>query len=315
MTENLIIGNYNLDMVFYPVNLLPAWGEERTCEIRLVRAAGSAGYAAITLGKLGMPVTALGNIGNDSFGSLMLNALHQAGVDTRYVHREEAPTGASVTLTNERGDRAFVTHCGHLDRLGADRIVTDIQLVPHAGFCLLAGYFLLRNLGPDGAISVLQACKERGGTTMFDTGWDPQGWPPETVASLYRVLAQVDVFFPNFDEAVALTGETSIEKAARQLLALGPRTVVVKNGEAGSLWASREGCLIPQEAIPVQVFDTTGAGDAFNAGVIYGLSIGWRPERILRFASAVAALTISRQEDREPTVEEVSRLLRERGLE
>ena len=65
---NLVIGNFNIDMVFYPVNMLPAWGEERTCDVRLVRAAGSAGYAALTLGTLGVRAEAVGNVGNDLYG-------------------------------------------------------------------------------------------------------------------------------------------------------------------------------------------------------------------------------------------------------
>jgi sugar/nucleoside kinase (ribokinase family) len=63
----------------------------------------------------------------------------------------------------------------------------------------------------------------------------------------------------------------------------------------------------------VRAFDTTGAGDAFNAGVLYGLSRDWEPRRILSFANAVAAITLSRREDRYPTLGEVNRFMGERG--
>lgn len=313
-SPNLVIGNYNLDMVLYPVNLLPAWGEERTCGMRFLRPAGSAGYAALALRKLGMPVIAVGNIGDDFFGSLILNALNQVAVDTRYLQKTDAPTGVSVTMVNDRGDRAFVTHCGHLDELSMDDVIRDIHSIPEVSFCLLSGYFLLRSLGSSRAIDVLRASKARGGTTMLDTGHDPHGWESDTVESLHDILKEVDIFCPNYEEAAAISRESGIEQAARRLLELGPQTVIIKNGALGSLYASRSAGVVLETAIPTEVFDTTGAGDAFNAGVIYGFSHEWSPRRILRFASAVATLTISREDERAPSLQEVNRLLRGRGL-
>lgn len=312
---HLVIGNFNVDIVFYPVNVLPAWGEERTCDVKLVRSAGSAGYAALALGALGVPVEAIGNVGNDFYGSLILDALSRTGVSIGYIQRTDSATGVSITMTNHQGDRAFLTYYGHLDELRVDRAIRDICSVPRVGYCLLAGYFLLRNLGPDGASDILRACKTQGGTTMLDTGFDPQGWEPGTVESIHSVLKEVDIFCPNYQEAVAVSGELDISAAARVLLDLGPEMVFVKNGDKGSWCASRDVGLISERAFPVRAFDTTGAGDAFNAGVLCGLSNSWRPRRVLRFANAVAAITVSRKEHRYPSLEEVNHLLGDRASE
>jgi len=312
---NLAIGNFNVDVVFYPVNVLPAWGEERTCDVKLVRSAGSAGYAALALGALGVSVEAIGNVGNDFNGSLILDALSKAGVGADYIQKTDSPTGVSITMTNDRGERAFVTYCGHLDELCIDRVIRDICSVPRAGYCLLAGYFLLRNLGPDGAVDILRACKAQGGTTMLDTGFDPQGWEPDTVESIHRVLKGVDIFCPNYQEAAAISGESDIAAAAHILLGLGPEMVFVKNGDMGSWFASRAVGPVTEGAFTVRPFDTTGAGDAFNAGVLYGLLNSWAPRRVLRFANAVAAITISRKEDRHPSLEEVNGFLSGRASE
>lgn len=311
----MAIGNFNVDIVFYPVNVLPAWGEERTCDVKLVRSAGSAGYAALALGALGVQLEAIGNVGSDFYGSVILDALGKAGVSTDYIQKTDSPTGVSITMTNDQGERAFVTYYGHLDELCTDRLIRDICSIPRAGYCLLAGYFLLRNLGPDGAIDILRACRARGGTTMLDTGFDPQGWEPDTVESIHRVLKEVDIFCPNYQEAVAVSGESDISAAARILLDLGPEMVFIKNGDRGSWFASQAVGLISERAFPVRAFDTTGAGDAFNAGVLHGLSNSWEPRRVLRFSNAVAAIALSRKEERYPSLEEVTRFLSERGAE
>jgi len=125
----------------------------------------------------------------------------------------------------------------------------------------------------------------------------------------------VDIFCPNYQEAAAISGEDDLAGAVHVLLGLGPEMIVVKDGELGSWFASRTVGLVSQKAFRVRVFDTTGAGDAFNAGVVYGLLNQWDPRRLLRFANAVAAHVISRKEERYPSPDEVNRFLSERGLE
>ena len=113
---------------------------------------------------------------------------------------------------------------------------------------------------------------------------------------------------------MAISGESGVDRAAHALLEMGPEMVFIKNGQMGSWFVSRTAGLISEGAFPVKAFDTTGAGDAFNAGVIYGLLNSWEPRRILRFANAVAAITISRKEERSPTLDEVNRFLDEYRL-
>jgi sugar/nucleoside kinase (ribokinase family) len=274
--------------------------------MKLARPAGSAGYAALALGALGVPLEAIGNVGNDVYGSLILDALGKAGASVERIQKTDSPTAISVTMTNDQGERAFVTYTGHLDKLCVDKVIRDVRSVPRRGYCLLAGYFLLRNLGPDGAIDILQACRAQGGTTMLDTGFDPQGWESSTVESIHRVLKEVDIFCPNYQEAVAVSGESDIAAAAHVLLN--------KHGDIGSWFASRTVGLVSERAFPVRAFDTTGAGDAFNAGVLYGLSNSWEPSRVLRFANAVAAITLSRKEERYPSLEEVNLFLSGRSV-
>lgn len=304
-TTVAIVGNLNVDLVCQGVNSLPSWGEEKTCEALFNRAAGSAGYAALALGRLGLGPVVIGNVGDDDRGRMILYALSEAGADARNVCVSDSPTGVSIAMVNSRGERAFVTHRGHLDLLDADRALLGLDSVPGLCFMLLAGYFLLPSLRPAGARRILQASRQRGATTLLDTGWDPGGWSPEVVQEVRGLLRDVDVFLPNRDEAVAVAGTSDLHSVTDCLLGLGPHTVIIKCGDQGSLLASRAEGVVVQSAYGVSVIDTTGAGDSFNAGVLFGLVHGWDPRKTLQFASGVAALTVSRSEPRFPTLSDV----------
>jgi sugar/nucleoside kinase (ribokinase family) len=308
-----VIGNLNIDLVFHPVNVLPAWGEEKASASMYVRAAGSAGYSAQALGMLGVHPRVIGNVGADHYGTFILEALRSAGVDTSGVRVTALPTGVSVTLTNERGERAFVTYPGHLGEFRTEWVLEQIRSLPPFRYYLLSGYFLLPALGAAGAIEVLRCCRARGGTSLLDTGDDPQGWPFGTIGELRHVLREVDIFLPNREEALTISGRTRIDAAATALLGWGPRTVLVKLGGEGSIFASSTG-LTAEPAVSVPVLDTTGAGDGFNAGAIYALANGWVPRDVLRFANALASCAVARRENRFPTLHAVQCAMRSSGL-
>jgi sugar/nucleoside kinase (ribokinase family) len=122
------------------------------------------------------------------------------------------------------------------------------------------------------------------------------------------LVEHVDVFLPSLNEAQALTGATSAEDCLEGLFARCPSCVIVKMGEGGSLARTADG-VFWQPAFPVSPVDTTGAGDSFNAGVVFGLLMEWAIPKTLRFANAVAALVISRSardESRYPTFGKVA---------
>jgi sugar/nucleoside kinase (ribokinase family) len=179
-----------------------------------------------------------------------------------------------------------------------------VRSVPDIGQALISGYFLLPSLGVEGALAVLRGCREQNALTLFDPGWDPQGWTSETRRDLRRLVSEVDVFLPNHEEAMAITDQPDPLSAAQALLELGAGTVIIKAGGAGSLAMRYGESMRRQAAIPIQPVDTTGAGDAFNAGVLCGLAHGWGTERLLQFSNAVAGIVASRRENRYPTYAE-----------
>jgi 5-dehydro-2-deoxygluconokinase len=107
---------------------------------------------------------------------------------------------------------------------------------------------------------------------------------------------------PNLDEASAITGEKTPEKAAEKLLADGCRTAIIKLGEQGSYLRTVD-TEIHSPAVRTVVYDAVGAGDVYNAGFIYGTLKDWPFESRMTFGSALAAQYISRRSDRFPSLE------------
>jgi sugar/nucleoside kinase (ribokinase family) len=154
---------------------------------------------------------------------------------------------------------------------------------------------------------LLARVKEVGGTTLLDTGWDHAGWPGATRDEIGRLLPSVDVFLPNEMEARALTGSDAPIEAARSLGALSGGWSVVKTGRDGCIAAGPDDVVLTAAAPTVEVVDTTGAGDAFNAGLIDALSAGTAWPEALAVAVGLASLVVSRSSrDRYPTRAELT---------
>jgi sugar/nucleoside kinase (ribokinase family) len=125
--------------------------------------------------------------------------------------------------------------------------------------------------------------------TSMDTSWDETGrW----LTLLRDCLPFVDFFFCNIIEAQTMTGFSELNDISQALLDCGPETVVVKLGEHGS-FIKRSELSLKVPTFPVQVVDTTGAGDCFVAAFLFGYLKGWDYERIARFANATGAICVT----------------------
>lgn len=304
-----VIGNLNADLVLYPLRGFPIWGSEVIASHMGWRP-GGIGNVLLCLARLGIRVSAIANVGDDAIGQELLSMLEEAGIDISHIERSlDVRTGISVCLGREDGERAFVTHLGHLKHLDIDLVLRHREAWKEAQCVLISGYFLLPSLGFAGTRRLIEEAHAESKRVLFDTGWDVNEWPERSVEAVVQLLEGVDIFLPSFNEAQALTGETSPEGCLEALFARCPNQVIIKMGEAGSMAKTKEG-IFQQSAFPVLPLDTTGAGDCFNAGVIFGLLRRWDTPKILRFANALAALVISRRgKDRYPALNEVEEYL------
>jgi sugar/nucleoside kinase (ribokinase family) len=300
-----LIGNFCIDLIIRGVTHLPAWGQEVAGEDSLVMSSGQTTYTAFALRALGEPVSVIGCVGEDAWGGRIRGDLESRGVDTGGL--ETIPggrTALTVAVVRPDGERAFVSDFAGLNHADETVIGRGWLKIDQAQTVCLLGIFSWPGLPLTRTAALFRRMRQAGKATMLDTGWDPGGWNPKTQDALRALLAETTIFMPNLDEAAAITGSGDPAEAARRLALLGPGLVVVKLGNQGSL-ALSAGRIIRQAAVPVDVVDTVGAGDVFNAGFLHARERGEPLERCLRFGAATAAIYISRGHNRFPSAEEV----------
>ncbi len=278
----LLPGEINPDLILSG-DVEPQFGQvEKRVDSAHLTVGSSSVITACGAARLGLKVAFIGVCGDDLFGRFMLEEMERRGVDTSAVLVDPHQSTGLTVILNKGHDRAMLTFPGAIAALRADQVSDD--LLRRARHLHVASYFLQDALRP-GLPDLFRRARALGLTTSLDTNWDPAGrW--EGVLDL---LPLVDVFLPNRAEACALTGATDVTRAARRLADLAGR-VAVKLGAEGALGVRGEQTVrVP--SIPVDVVDTVGAGDTFDAGFLYGFLHGWSLEQSLRLAAVCGALS------------------------
>lgn len=278
----LCIGQIVADIVVRPVNALPAPGTMDLVEDLQLVTGGCAANTASVLAKLGMETAIAGAVGSDSLGEAMKANLAGFGVDVSNVVRDEASaTSAVIVVVDSKGERSFMYRQGSNEKL-RDEWITD-EALNAAQHLHIGGGMKLLSLD---LASLLTRARAAGCTISFDTDWSASGnW----LAILEDAISKVDYLLTNEEEGAMLTGCKGPEEIGKFLVAKGPHTVVVKRGENGSVLVNRDG-VRHYPSYKVNVLDTTCAGDSFAAGFVFGLTQGWNPDEIMKFANATGAL-------------------------
>jgi sugar/nucleoside kinase (ribokinase family) len=278
----LIPGEINPDLILSG-DVEPQFGQaEKLVESATLTIGSSSVIAACGAARLGLKVAFIGVCGDDLFGRFMLEEMQKHGVNVdNVIQVPGGTTGLSVVL-NRGIDRAILTHPGLISALSADDISDD--LLRQARHLHVASYFLQHGLRP-GLPRLFERARALGLTISLDTNWDPTG----TWEGVLDLLPLVNVFLPNEAEAKALTAAENADEAATRLQ-VRVETAAIKLGQDGALGISR-GQKVRVPSIPVNVVDTVGAGDTFDAGFLYGYLNGWPLEKSLRLAAVCGALS------------------------
>jgi sugar/nucleoside kinase (ribokinase family) len=255
----VVVGDVATDVVAVLAGK-PAPGSDRPASIRS-RGGGAGANVAVHLARLGTPVLLAGCIGDDAAGAGLVAELTAAGVGLALRTVPGAATGTIVSLVEPDGQRSMLADRGANLDLRPD----DVPAPRPGGHLHLSGYTLL-DPGPRAAgLATLAAATVAGCTVSVD----PASTGPLAAYGVDRWLADtagVTLLLPNADEARLLTGCADAADAARALA--GRHAVVaVSLGAEGALWASGE-VLVHRPAHAADVVDTTGAGDAFAAGLL-----------------------------------------------
>ncbi|HEY7563221.1 MAG TPA: carbohydrate kinase family protein [Gaiellaceae bacterium] len=275
------------DTIARPVDGLPPRGSLELVDEITLHGGGCALNTASALTRLGLRAGAVGKVGRDPFGDFVIGLLDERGVDRRGVLRDPTVgTSASVVLVEAGGERTFLHVPGANGYVRADELDPDVL---YAGRTLhVAGALVMPELDGEPTAALLAEARARGLLTSLDTVWDATGRWERVVPS----LPHLDLIAPSLAEGRAISGRETPADVAAWLREAGVGAVALKMGAEGC-YVSGDGFEGPIDAPSVAVVDGTGSGDAFVAGLLYGLLTGWPLERAAALATAAGALAVT----------------------
>jgi len=263
----LAVGELNPDLILASLTAPPQAGREVVARDFALRLGSSSAICASGLAKLGNETAFVGAAGDDIFGKFCLERLTAIGVDVSFVRLDPAlRTGLTVSISDD--DRALVTYPGAMETLRAGAVTDD--MLRGCQHVHVSAYFLQTGL-QSGLVGLFERAQALGLTTSLDPGHDPsEGWG----SGLRAVFQFTNVLFFN---DVELKSVAAIGEVDRALESLGSdkTLVIVKLGSSGCAALGADGAIAREAAIAVDVVDTTGAGDSFNAGFLHGWLRNW----------------------------------------
>ena len=282
----VIVGIYVADLLFKAPRM-PVIGETLLGSHFAMGPGGKGSNQSVAAARAGAEVLFCTRLGNDAFAQNALQAWREAGVTSRATLHDDLTTGAAhIFVENETGRNAIIVYAGaaaHMVPADLDAIESDIAA---------AHVFITQLEQPlDVALHGLKLARKHSVTTIFN--------PAPAMALPDDIFPLCDWITPNETEASLLTGMpvTNLDEAraaADRLLAKGVRNVVVTLGENGALLHNAEKSVPIAPFIAGKCIDTAGAGDGFTAGLATALAEGAAPEQALRFASALAGISVTR---------------------
>ncbi len=279
----IVVGELNVDLILNSIHGFPEVGKEILSDEMTLTLGSSSAIFASNISTLGAKTGFIGKIGIDTFGNLTIDSLHKRKVDTDLIIRsKDHKTGATIVLNYEE-DRAMVTHQGAMAHLGIEDVkVSELKKAKH----LHVSSIFLQPLIKKDIIQIFIMAKENGLTTSLDIQWDPEEkWDVDFKA----LLPFVDVFLPNRQELMAITGVGNIEEAISILLPHSNH-IIVKMGGDGSCGYYKNEKIEMKAFKNNDVVDAIGAGDSFNSGFIFQFIQGNSLEDCLRFGNLIGAI-------------------------
>jgi sugar/nucleoside kinase (ribokinase family) len=266
-----VIGNVNVDLILGPAEPWPKAGTEIIVDHDELRVGGAAGNSALAWEALGIDFQIAANIGSDEFGRWLRQSF---GIRAETWPVRPEGTTLSVGITHPDGERTFFTTRGHLPRFS----LTDVFAVLDGkrlagGYALVCGCFLTDDLTREYP-ALFDWADAHGISVALDTGWPLDGWTVANKQATRHWLSRSRCSLMNEVESTTLTGHSDPIDAAFELRQLMPQgsIVVVKRGPLGAIGIDADGRVVSAPAPDVQVVDTIGAGDVFNAGFLAALA-------------------------------------------
>ncbi len=270
MIDAVVFGNVTLDIICQTVDEVPRH-ESITFDHAAVSPGGCGSNVALGLRALGVPTALVACIGSDDSAMLVRNYWDRFALDQRFVRIiQDQPTGTSVGLVDSNAQPRFIHTPGANASLTADALDLHAFSSEGARALHIAGYFVLPGILNKALPDALGSARQLGMFTSLDV---VRSWRMRDPASLWPCLPHLDLFMCNAHEAWRLTGLDEPSQAGSQLRSRGVDAVVIKLGAQGC-WLDCEEFQGQIDAPRVVIIDTTGAGDAFAAGLLNAILQG-----------------------------------------
>lgn len=289
------IGDVLVDLLSYISRMPPPGGNAWGTAVQMFPGGGTANVAT-SLARLGVASAFAGRVGADPYGQFLLEDFEQEGVETSLVRLDERVfTGIVFTLVDETGERTFFPCARGAAHLQLAR--GDVEAIPYSDFRLLhaCGISLVENPARDAIIHALRLARQAGVPTYYDPNLRLEG---DVFLDAYReaqwqAIGLADTVMVGEAELALLCNGDNVAAGARQMLERGAELVVVKQGSDGAtaFWPGGEASA---PAYRVEAVDTSGAGDAWDAGFIAARLRDTPIEAALTYANAVAAIKVTR---------------------
>jgi ribokinase len=280
----LMFGDINIDNTFM-LSEFPAPGRDGYADHIEMQIGGTVCNSALVMQGLGQPTSVLGSVGDDIWSRFIFEELRKASVDSSHVViKPNTHTGLIFIAVTPNGERTMLSHRGANTAIQPEDLDQDI----FDDICLLelSGYVFLRDPQRETAWRLVEMAGDRNIPISMDTGLDPVILAPD---SIREVLPHLSVLITGGAEAERLAHANEYQSQINALLSLGPEQVAIKLGHEGAVLGWADGTLF-SSAFPVNVLDTTGAGDAFSAGMLYGYLHNFSPNGSLLLANAMGGL-------------------------
>ncbi len=302
MKPIVVFGSINMDLVSR-TNRIPRPGETIIGSSFEMHSGGKGANQAVAVARLGHPSILLGAIGDDVFGRQLLETLKGFGVDISHIRSVQQNSGVASIVVDAAGENSILVVPGANLAVTPEYLETKLDLIQEAALVLAQLEIPLESIA-----WLAETCSRYGIPFMLDPA--PAAELPDAV------LRKVTWFTPNQTEAsfYAPNCETAEESVTR-LFDRGIANVILKRSSEGALVATQDGSREWIPAFSVTAIDTTAAGDAFNGAFATSLARGSSVKDAARFASAAAAISVTRR-GAQPSLadeQEVTELLRSRN--
>jgi len=275
---------------------------------------GAPANFAISCSRLGAKVSLITRISDDPFGDFLIETLKKEKVDTSFIKRTSKKTSLALVALDREGKPDFNFYWDNTSNIDVRKEDIKESLFRKAKIFHFCSLSLTTEPVRSSLFQALKLAKKHKLMISFNANLRPDLMRKDTLYWVKRALEYTDIFLLSKDELSLITKERNLDRAVNHFKI---KKIIVTLGEEGS-FLYEENKKIKVSAFKVRTIDTTGAGDAFSAGISVGLLKNYQKEELLKFANAVAALSIQKRSSSNklgaisslPTLKEVDKFLR-----